>query len=114
MIRKNPDFNFHLILLLFSLAVLPMLFLGAQSRLSLIPFAQEENVPVTYTTISDQTNITKLSQLNYSLPTPEPKPDTEEILNAPNQALSKAGLFLLSILKQLVSLATSFVSQIGQ
>lgn len=118
MVRKNPDFHFQLIMLLFVLAVFPLLLFGSQIRLSIMPFAHENNfptqTPLSFAQPKDQTSVDDLKNLIYVSPTPTPTKTMEEILNAPNIFLGKVFSSLFSFVKQVFSVALSALGQFGQ
>ncbi|MCL5676088.1 MAG: hypothetical protein M1120_03100 [Patescibacteria group bacterium] len=131
MAGKNPDFHFQIIMLLFILAVFPVIFLGSQNRLSLTPFARENSFPVwkqveaptasftpyptqtplSYAAPTDHSDINKLTQLNYQSPTPSPAPNMKEILNTPNVVISQGFDGLVSFFKLIFN---GFASALGQ
>ncbi len=132
MVRKNPDFHFQLIMLLFVLAVFPLLLFGSQIRLSIMPFAHDNypvwnqvalpstsptpwptQTPLSYAQPKDQTNVDDLKTLIYVSPTATPVKTMEEILNAPNIFLGKAFSSLFSLVKQVFSVALSALGQFG-
>jgi len=133
MVRKNPDFHFQLIMLLFLLAILPILFFSSQMRLSIMPFAHDSypvwnqvqaplpsptpwptQTPLSFAQPKDQTSVDDLKTLIYVSPTPTPAKTMEEILNTPNIFLGNAISSIFSLVKKVFSVVTSAIGQFGQ